>query len=383
MAKNIYLIPGFLASDMGILATNQAIWWNVNVAALQGIGAMRLAADGVSPGAPDGQQMGVVAVGQNPWPGIQSTLFTQLDPATWSIRVGPYDWRLDLNAAATSLASSIRRTSTAAEPATIVGHSAGGLVAVLAWSQLVASGDTAKVRRIISICSPFQGSYGPLQWLLGVSGSVQQLLAMGTWGPGLLPTLHAKWALDFLNALALTWPSFYELYPALGGSEAVGDPNRALLYTAGNYRSPTAPDQHWLDFSRNTFQAQLRDPNTFPPDWVMTCVSADGLATPFMLNSSSVPLKLGNLGVTSDGDGVVTAGSAERSPALVVSVTGAHASVPLAITTSGLLAALILDPRGPVTPPPPNVVVLPALPATTTDAPASEYISGLVCIGGG
>jgi pimeloyl-ACP methyl ester carboxylesterase len=381
--KSIYLIPGFLASDLGILATGQVLWWDVNLAAVLGIGGMRLAPNGVDPGPPDGFPIGVDPHGQSPWPGIKTILGLQLDPATWRIAIGPYDWRKDLKTAATSLAANIRANSTAAEPATIVGHSAGGIVAVLAWAQLNASGDTAKVRRIISICTPFQGSYGPLQWLLGISPSIQQLLALSQWGPGAAPTFAFHWSLSFLNELALTWPAFYELYPALGGTEAQTDPARAFLYQASNYGAPTSPSQTWLDFVRLSFQPGLAGPDTFPPDWVMTCVVASGLATPFMLNSRAVPLQLAALGVTSDGDSVVTVGSQTRSPALIYSVTGNHASVPLAITTSGLLAKLILDPRGPVTPPSPSVVVLPALPDTVTDAPESDYISGLVCIGGG
>jgi pimeloyl-ACP methyl ester carboxylesterase len=380
--KNVYLIPGFLASNLGLLPDGPLIWFAPNLVTVLGLGYLRLAPNGVDPQPPDGQPMGVALPPQDPWPEIQSQLQAQLDVATWSVAVGPYDWRLDLNAAATSLAGNIRRHSTLAEPATIVGHSAGGLVAVLAWANLNATGDAGLVRRIISICTPFQGSYEPIQWLVGISPSVQQCIALGN---SLIPgsSSVAYWGLNYLNALALTWPSFYQLFPSLVGSEAANDPNRPLLYQVANYPIPTTPSQAWLDYVRNTFQPLIASPATFPPDYVMTCVVAGACVTPDGLQSKSIPLTLRSMGSTWDGDGIVTIGSQTRDPSAVVRVAGSHDSVPMAITQSGKLRDLILDPRGPLDPPPPEVRVAQPIAFNVTAPPESDYVSTLQCIGGG
>jgi pimeloyl-ACP methyl ester carboxylesterase len=381
--KNVYLIPGFLASDLGIASNHDKVWFDVNLALVLGIGSMALNPDGTTPLPPNGEVLAVDPVGQNPWPAIDALLKIQLDQTVWRSAVGPYDWRMDLGHHADVLTASIEANSTLAEPATIVAHSAGGIVAVLAWARLKAHGNEGLCRRIITLCTPFQGSYSPQQWMLGVSPNVAQLLALaaipGTTGSAPV----GQWALSYLNAVALTWPTFYELMPALGGSEAAKDPNRSLLYAAGNYDVGAAVSQTWLDFSRLSFQPGLAGPDTFPPDWVLTCVTSSSIATPERLASSAVPIALNSLANTFDGDGVVTVGSQTRSPSKLVTVNGYHTSVPLAITVSGLLAQLIEDPRGPLTPPPSKLIVPGALPFNTYDPPEADPYNSPLCIGGG
>src|SRR5205807_5333466 len=113
------------------------------------------------------------------------------------------------------------------------------------------------------------------------------------------------WALSYLNSVALTWPSFYELMPSLLGSEAAADPNRALLFQAGNYDLGTPVSQPWLNHATGVFQPAMQAPDTFPPDYVMTCVVASGLGTPQALASPTLPLALSSLSSTNDGDATV------------------------------------------------------------------------------
>lgn len=381
--KSVYLIPGFMASDLFDLSSLDVVWWDTTWALLHGLQGFSLSPDGVTPLPPNGLRLGAVSVGQNPWPNMLSLLQQQLDPAEWQIAVGPYDWRLFLGVAADQLATNIISHSTPAEPATIVGHSAGGLVACLAWQRLVIAGKQNLCRRIISICSPFQGSYAPQQFAFGQSASVQQLLALASVPATQFSAPLGSWALAFLNAVALTWPCFYELMPSLLGAEAATDPNRALLYDAGNYDVGAAVSQNWLNHATGVFQPAMQAPDTFPPDYVMTCVVASGLNTSRALSSTTLPIALSSLSANNDGDATVTAGSQLRTPSLKVSVVGSHQSVPLAITTSGLLAQLITDPRGPLTPPPPAIVVANPLPFNTTDPPEAEPYNPVACIGGG
>jgi pimeloyl-ACP methyl ester carboxylesterase len=380
--KRVILLPGFLASDLGILATGEKLWWDPSVYTVLGIGAMRLGPDGRTPGPPDGQLMGVDTVPQVPWPLIQLGLVYQLDQTEWSIRVTPWDWRRDINDAAIDAAAQIRASIDPAEPVTLVGHSAGGLLAMLIWSLLVATGDQNKVRRIITICTPFQGSYGPITWLNGTGASVAQLLAVSAYPGFIVANPAINWSLNFLNALFLSWPCTYELFPSLIGSEAAADPNRPLLYQRANYPAYAQPSQPWLTFAQNQWQPQIAANLTFPPSWVATYVYGTGIDTAYQLETDKIPLDLTKLKLTNSGDGVVTSASATRSPGAVVGVIGGHSSVPLAITISGQLAKLITDPRGPPDPPPDPIVVKPPVAQNVTDPPQSDYVTGLSCLSG-
>jgi pimeloyl-ACP methyl ester carboxylesterase len=380
--KNVYLFPGIFASDLGVFPTGPIIWWDPSVMMVLSLGKMRLAPNGSSPGPPDGVQMAVDTVPQSPWNSIKAALVDQLDIAEWNLAVGPYDWRLDISSNASSLATNIRNHSTPAEPATIVGHSMGGLVGILAYSLLKAAGQDNLVRRIITICSPFLGSYAPIQWLAGVSPSIEQLLNLAN-AAALNPFIQpGTLTLGYINGVALTWPGFYDVLPALTGDEANHDPNRILLYTAANYPLASRPSQAWLDQVKTTFQPLLQAPTAFPPSWVMTCVYGEGIDTAVALTSNKTPLNLNSLATTSQGDGIVTSESAQRSPGLNIGVVGSHSSIPLAMALDGSLAKLILDPRGPLDPPPPNIPFAGTKAMLVTDPPASDPCDGTTCIGG-
>lgn len=384
MPKPVFLIPGFTASDLVILASGNQIWFSTQGAALTGLGAMRLAPDGVSPGPPDGQRLGVVtSPNQNPWDLIVNILTLQLGFDGWGVQVISYDWRLELETIATALAANIRSAIVPSNPCTLVAHSAGGLVAVLAWAQLLASGDQAKVRRIITIGTPFLGSYGSLQWIAGQNATVKQLFGYASAVTMVTGFNPAKWTLNFLTALALTWPSFYELFPALDASDLVIDPFRPLLYTAGNYAGIAAPAQSWLDHA-GTFQSAISAAAASVPYWVLTTVAAQGISTPYKLLSDQVrPLNLKSLGMTQDGDGVVTAASATIGRGLNVYVNGAHPSLPLGLAINGTLKELIIDPRGPITPPVPPIKKFAPISENVSVPPEASSVSGLVCLGGG
>lgn len=380
--SSVFVFPGFLASDLGILSTGQQIWFKPAVALSLGTGGLRLASDGFSPGPPDGQALGVQSVPQDPWTDVIRFLDNQLADTPYVVRFSAFDWRFDLRTQATQLATGIAATIPPTDPCTLVGHSAGGMICCLAYGQLVAAGKANLVRRVITLGSPFQGAYAPIQWLLGSNPSVQQLIALGLTS-GLFPPLNLQFQLNFLNALALTWPAFYELYPSLIGTEQENDPQRSRLYDLANYGAPTAPSPVWLDFVKTTFQPVMADARTIPPAWVLTTVAGTGLQTVNRLTSGRVPLALNELGTTFDGDGIVTVGSAHRGVGFEVDIVSNHASIPLGVAASGLLAQLILDTRGPPDPPPPPLKVGIPVGQNVTDPPESDYVSGLTCIGGG
>jgi pimeloyl-ACP methyl ester carboxylesterase len=379
--KKILLVPGFGASDLTD-TSGQIRWFDTAIAPVLGIGALRLDSTGMAPEPPDGLPLQVSGAPQDPWGPIVTQLRAQLDPSVWSLQAASYDWRLNLITTAQQLAANVVANATPGEPMTLVGHSAGGLVSVLAWSVLNVQGKSNLVRRVITICSPFQGSYAPQQWLAGTDPSIQQLTDLSQI-PGLPTQYIAMWALGFLNGIALTWPSFYQLMPSLVGSEALRDPFRFALFKATNYSVGAPVSQAWLDSAKNGFQPGLALPATYPPDWCLTAVVSSGISTAFRLVNGALPLQLGNLIADQDGDGVVTAGSQTPPQGQIVNVSGSHSSVPLGIAVTGLLAQLITDPRGPLSPPAPDVTVPVPIMANVTAPPESSYITGLQCIGGG
>lgn len=380
--KEVYLIPGFMSSDLLSERTGRKIWWNPLFLPLNGLAPLRLAANGIDPQPPDGEPMNRGSIPTFSWRDTVELLTSQLDIATWKVQFAPWDWRKSPLAFAIEMARWVRLNSSPTHPATLIGHSAGGLVAVLVWRELVLTGQSNLIRRVISICSPFAGSYGGVEFLGGISDTVRQILQIGYAMSPLLAT-SAYWTLKYISNLALTWPTFYYLWPALGVPEAAQDPNRVLLYDARYYPSYLQVSQDWLDSANDYWQSLMRSPDTHPPEWVMTSVVGDGCVTSNALRSRGVPINFQALGNTWRGDGVVTSASATRSSAAIVEICSAHDSAALNMARSGLLAQLVIDPRGPVTPPPPPLIVPEAMGVSVSAPPNSESLTGLTCLSGG
>lgn len=382
MPKPVFLVPGFMATQLVIISEGVILWWDPDDLTFYGPGKLRLAPNGVDPGPPDGVPIGLEAVASYPWSQVLLALQFQLDPSEWQLGYLSWDWRKDPLTLAGSLAQNIRDVATPTNPATLVAHSAGGILSVLAWAQLVASGDTAKVRRIITLGTPFQGSYGTIDFLAGTSAPAEQLFNLQQVAQAAQRGTLAQFNSRFLNALALTWPNFYELLPTLGGSEAAKDPQRVKLYTAANYPAPTAPSQTWLDYARNVYQPAIAAANTFPPVEVATYVAGTGIYTWESLGGDQNPLNFDTRINDPAGDGVVTVGSALRSPGAQFTFPCAHASLPLGLSWTGDLAAMIKNNRQPPDPPPPFTGSKVIIGANTTDPGQQDPITGFQCIGG-
>jgi pimeloyl-ACP methyl ester carboxylesterase len=382
-AKNVYVLHGFGAADLATLDTSEQLWWDINLSPGNGLGGLALAPNGVDPAPVIGRRMGIVTAPQNPWGAITGLLRFQLDPAEWAVTFVPYDWRREFSLVVGQLRDAIFLHSTPESPATIVGHSMGGLVAVLAYKLLEEQGFGNFVRRIITLGTPFQGSYLPVLWLIGALGIVQELTAI--YGlVNVIPNVNPlQWELAYLNALALSWPSFYELLPFAQGPDAAADPNRQLLYNAANYPAAIRPDQNWLDYSRDTFQPKLTAAAASVPPWILTAVAGIGCPTARLLSSPTTPLALSKLGIANDGDGVVMESSALTPGAVNFKVSSSHSSLPLGVAASGLLADLIRDTRTPPSPPPPASKLDLTIGTLVTDPPEADDVSPILCIGGG
>jgi Putative serine esterase (DUF676) len=363
-----YVVPGLGGTTLGYESGGGApLWVDYTRIALGQIGAMRLAADGISPASPDGVKL----FAGEPLPDYYATcigeLRRQLSPLGYEIVPWGYDWRLSARVNGPALAARIIADVTAGDPCSVVAHSFGGLVARVAWSELLARGQTGLVRRIVTLGSPHLGSYGAVAlWSLD-SDQLAQVrtltVATATVLSAISPIIAPfPWSRQALVRLSATWPSLYETLPFLLGPDGTGDPYRSVLY-GSRWPEDRGISQAWLDYARQDWQPFASSMSMFPPADVATAVAGTGFPTPYRL---VYPGQLGNDNAyerTSEGDNAVGALSALSLSPSAESYSVAHADLPNQLALSGRLAALVTAARpGPPPPPPPAVLLAGANP---------------------
>lgn len=353
-----YIVPGLLGSTLSSdQVGDDTVWVSYTALILGQMGQLRLAADGITPGPPDGVQL----YAQSPLSDYYATVLTglqsQLGSSGYTIIPYGYDWRYALLSLGASLAAAIAGQVDPAIPCTIVAHSYGGLVARAAWSVLAAEGKQGLVRRLVTLGTPHQGSYAVVAlWSLD-SQSLLQLSALAAIGAPLaplqLPPLRSYlWSPPQIAQVSGTWPAFYACLPSLGGAAAAADPARSQLYTATNWLSPI-PSQAWLDYARDTVSPFLLSPASLPPANVLTTMAGvgvptrDGLVSPALLGTPAA------YGSTGAGDGTVTTLSALIPQSVQYELPATHADLLGYAVSSGTLAAEILTQRSAPMPPPP------------------------------
>jgi hypothetical protein len=348
------------------------VWIDLTVLMLGKVGEMRLAPDGSSPGPPDGVQLSPTGV-VGPYCGFPTTILgTQLILRDYATRTHPWDWRKTVYPAGVGLATRIRQEVRPEEPCTIVAHSAGGLVARAAWTELGLTGQTNLIRRIITCGTPHWGSYTVVAFWSGSSQTIDllrhanQVLGYNTFGRA--PDIFGYRYLEPIDyqRLALTWPGFYDTLPVLGAPDAANDPNRAALYDAANWPEEARPQQAWLDWSRDHTGPWLRSAASQPPSDVLTCLSGGGKAVPGALADPGRLGQPGALGGYVDGDGAVTLASAELATGVSTRYVIDHENFLATLSNNGDLVGYVVEERTPAPPPPP---VVDPEPQTTQLAP--------------
>lgn len=357
-----FFVPGFAGSMLSLdQAGKDVVWCDYSALALGGMRRLALSPDGVTPLPPHGRQLYPAGLYAAYYGEARATLGYQMVTDGYEVVGWPYDWRLRTRSNGELLAQRIRSATSIDDPCAIVAHSFGGVVARAAWADLVATGDQAKVRRIVTLASPHWGSYRVVQLWTGSDKSLRQLQLL-SFGPvavlpapalllGALPYSSAE-----LVGLAMTWPALYELLPTIGQPDSGDDPDRLTLYTSTAWRSPTRPAAALLDESRTDFGPWLHGAASVPPAWVLTTVAADGLPTYDRLLAPRALGVLEALGQTAAGDGTVTVASALLASAANVTIPAGHMEVPLAMARDGTLRELVLQVRVAPQPPPPATV---------------------------
>lgn len=328
--SKVYFVPGLAESTLSQdTVDGSLIWLSVPVAILGTFGLMRLAANGIDPAPPDGGELvpnGLLL----PYAALPtSQLGLQFLTSGTTVSGFAWDWRKSILTAGDDLAAVIRSQVTPSEPCALIAHSAGGLVARRAWSNLVGTNEQTLIRRIVTMGTPHWGSYSVIA---GFSGSIQLIdtlydfnQTVGNTIGGLAETFgYVSWTKLGIRDLLLTWPALYELMPSLLDPLAASDPNRALLFQKSNWDSSVNVQQSWLDHTRLVFQPWAASAASVPPDDVLVTVAGYTYSTPESLQSTS-GLGVGTvLGSTGEGDSVVTHHSGQLSGSTRYSVSSQH-----------------------------------------------------------
>lgn len=379
----VYVVGGLGESSLSREPGGGGLVWPDLSTIMRGqLGQMRLAPDGVSPGPPDGVQL-YASGWVEPYLGLPARqLILQLATRGWSVVIFPWDWRRSAYLAGQTLAARIRADIPAGDPCSIVGHSAGGLVARAAWTELVLTGHQGRVRRIVTLGSPHWGSYSLTRFFQANNRSIDLLYTANAqvgsstfgWAPGI--TGYQQRDRVWYAQLGTTWPGLYDCLPTLGAPDAGADPNRELLYDASAWWPDARPSQTWLDYTRDVTGPWLRGAPSQPPSNVLTCCSGKGHECASRLIDPADFARGGGVGGFVDGDGTVTQAASELDSGTVHRYVCDHPSWFPALVANGEIVVL-LDEDTPTPPPPPPSTV------RTVQAPGIEELPGAVLPGWG
>jgi len=336
MSKPVFYVPGLLGSELLTFepVLPDLLWVNKARLALGQITQLTLAPRGYLPL----EGVGAACRPGGPLPDYYGraagALRAGLNSAEWDVIEWGYDWRLSLLYTGQRLAVAIAARSSAGEPATIVAHSQGGLVARLAWYSLVQQGKSNLVRRIVTIATPHEGSYSAALALLGHDEVVDQIQLAETFTAGLGQALggftspaglpHSK--LEIARIIQ-SWPSIYQLLPLLLPGWQFEDPNRAALYGSAAYPAGPAFSTTHADYARGPLLHVLDSLASKPPTSVLLAVAARQYSTPCRLLSPVITDPVKDFAWNDEGDGRVTVRSAIPPWAKGEVVTGTHGDV--------------------------------------------------------
>lgn len=374
-----FVLPGLLGTSLGTGPFGILPLWIYYPRLVIGqVGALRLAPDGVNPGSPDGMLCTPAGPLEDYYGQAVRTLAEQLAGDGYTVSPWGYDWRRRAAGSGAALAADVRRYSSSTDPATIVGHSFGGLVARAAWADLVLSGHEHLVRRIVTIGTPHWGSYGAVSAWSGGSESISQMSLLTTFAEVIqqavtpIPFTHA-WTYEQIAALSATWPALYETLPVLDAPTSADDPLRSQLFDAARWPAALGISAQHLGACVASWQPFLHAPVSMPPPSVLTTVAGSGLGAYGTLRDVSQLGSLSALNLNRDGDGVVEIGSALLAGSAQLTVSARHVDLPLVVALSGQLAALVREVRVPPDPPPPpRITRTPIIPLMRV--PPTQYL---------
>ncbi len=322
---NIVYLPGVFGTDIGYYPIAPIgpipIWAGVLPILTGGLINLQLAPDGVSPGP---LTNGIALQPLNVWDVQYYDLAVIMQNRGWNVLYQGYDWRLSvLNSAQAVLASIANRFGQ--QPVIFVAHSMGGLVARACYGLLLQQGLGQQVLGIVSMGSPYFGSWEPVRGFFGLPTLYNVLQKgasiIGPWTPGFRQ--------DFLDVMLASWPGWYELLPWRdAGPLASTFPAVAqALYTTAFY----AGGNPYVSAARlaSAVVTQHFLANAFVPNG-MRCIRGVGLKTAFMTNAPNPLSSDAGYQFTDAGDQIVPRDNATAPTAVNIDLVGKiHGLMPL------------------------------------------------------
>lgn len=359
MSRPCYLLPGILGSQLLTappLIGGTELWLGVVRLALGEFKQLGLADDGITPHPLHGVQCSPGL----PLPEFYGPLVRALIAGLPDREVIPwgYDWRLRIEGVGEVLAGNIRSRASPAEPAEIVAHSQGGLVARCAWRSLVQSGETSLVRRIVSLGTPWHdGSYAAAVLWSGQDPQFVQLY-LATAATHILrnPGIDQFGFPSFAGLLSVTatWPAVYELLPPpFVFPASPSDPHRVELYGLANWPPEFGIKGNHLQHAGGAWRLIMNSPSSTPPTNVLTCVAGTGFTTPVALSNPNLLGRPHSLSNITDGDGRVSVVSASGPAGRTIIVQSGHGDMIVHPTVLSEVATWVNEERLPAPPPPP------------------------------
>jgi len=361
MPKIIYFLGGTLGQKLRSNYPNGKTidnWAEPIAVATGSVRTMELAGNGITPGGDKGRQQTVSGLVGHYAVNLEATIQDGLEGPEWHQENWGYDWRLSIMQEGERLADAILALTVDQLPATIVGHSQGGIVARQAWRKLWVQGENARIRRIITIGTPHYGSYGAIGAMLGDDPLVSQIVdgsRTARFFTSFIPFWGSKaYTAEELARIIATWPAYYELLPfSVGPGPA--DPFLSRIWTASNWPAYAGVSQAWLNHAQQVWQVSMAASSSHPPMEVMTCYVASGNWTPAGLNPwVNNQVKAPNWATTSaDGDSRVIVERQSIPTSKVINFAGEHHVLLEHPAVLGTIVAEILEERTPGPPPPP------------------------------
>jgi pimeloyl-ACP methyl ester carboxylesterase len=218
---NIVFIPGIMGSDLAVEedGSPRKVWVALGRLILGAMGKLQLAEDGASPVVP---QCRVLPIGLEKRTYSRAVLWLR---ARWNVETLPFDWRKDLDDAASRLASLVQEKFKG-QPAHIVAHSMGGLVArnfIRLYPDLwqgMRDRSGAGGGRLVMLGTPNYGSY-----------TIPQVFTGKEWLLRCLAMADLEHNLDEVLEIVATFVGCYQMLPSPARISA----SQQALYRPGTW----------------------------------------------------------------------------------------------------------------------------------------------------
>jgi hypothetical protein len=285
----LWFVPGFLGSELYAFwpATGgrRKVWLDIP-SLIRGDAANYL----VWGQPPSGAYIvpgGLLDFQQYGYPGLSQRLQSFCDANQYQFYPWPYDWRrgaLDLGAV---LASQIIAAGSGLDHK-ILAHSYGGIVASAAMMQLFKTSQQNLVSAVVTLGTPFSGSYSPCRTfrLEEDSLNVFALFGAGGWAANPVNLLPHGIIWSSLNPppgpaafaqMFASWPAVYDLMPNPDLVDNPGDTYRSLVWDPANWSQAVAPPTAaMLTASQNGWQKAAQQGQAPAMSAWFLCVAGSG-----------------------------------------------------------------------------------------------------------